>query len=79
MIRYNLLDILNIELGLTGNYHKDNFIFKQKLRRYRIEKNKRYLEKERIELLKKENKLSKDSENKIDKIIKNQLIKNNSR
>lgn len=77
MITYNLLDILNIELGLNGSYHYDNFIFKQKLRQYRIEKYKRGLEKERIEILKKENELSKDNENKLDKIIKEQIKKNN--
>ena len=77
IIRYNLLDILNIELGLNDNQHKDNYIFKKKLRQFRIEKYQRNLEKERIELLKKENELSKDNESKIDMLIQEQLKKNN--
>ena len=75
--KYNLLDILNLELGLTGNYHNDDYIFKKKLKQFRIEKYKRNLEKERIELLKKQNELSKDNENKINKIIQEQINKKN--
>jgi hypothetical protein len=40
MIKYNLLNILNTELGLISNYHQDNYLFNQKLRNYRMNRYK---------------------------------------